>query len=363
MRVIIYGLLAARLLYADFTYEETSRITGGALVGMMKFAGAFSKDARRITEPTRSTIAIMGNRMVRRSDLTATITDLDAETITTINFEKKTYYTMTFAQMKQAMENMSAQMEQAKANPQTGSASGSGAPPPDVKFDVKVNDTGQTKTINGLPAHQMIITMTMQGTDQQTGTKGGMDITTDSWLTPKIPGYEQVREFYRHMAEKMNWVPSPGGMLNRPDIARGMSELYKEGSKMNGVPVLQLVKMGGNVQGTPQTSDSSQPPPQSQSTSSSSSQPPPTSVGSAIGSALGGRFGLGRKKQQQQQDSSSNPPSSGSASGPNSASGSLMEMTIELTTYSSAPADPGLFAIPGNFKQIDPETYGRQRAR
>jgi hypothetical protein len=360
MRVLICGLLAARLLYADFTYEETSRITGGALVGMMKFAGAFSKDARRITEPTRSTIAIMGNRMVRRSDLSASITDLDAETITTINFEKKTYYTMTFAQMKQAMENASAQMEQAKNNPQPASGPGSGGPPPDVKFDVKVKDTGQTKTINGLPAHEMILTMTMQGTDQQSGTKGGMDITTDSWLTPRIPGYEQVREFYRRMALKMNWVPGPGGMLNRPDIARGMSELYKEGSKMDGVPVLQLVKMGGNVEGAPQNSDSSQPPPPQSTSSSSSSQPPPTSVGGAIGSALGGRFGLGRKKQQQQQDSSSNPPPSGS--GPNSASGSLMEMTIELTSYSSAPADPGLFTIPAGFKQIDPEMSGR-RAR
>ena len=30
--------------------------------------------------------------------------DLDAETITTINYEKKTYSVMTFAQMKQAME-------------------------------------------------------------------------------------------------------------------------------------------------------------------------------------------------------------------------------------------------------------------
>jgi len=33
-------------LLADFSYDESTRITGGSLAGMMKFAGAFSKAAR-----------------------------------------------------------------------------------------------------------------------------------------------------------------------------------------------------------------------------------------------------------------------------------------------------------------------------
>jgi len=39
--------IAAALLNAGFFYEQTSKITGGAMVGAMKFAGAFSKDARK----------------------------------------------------------------------------------------------------------------------------------------------------------------------------------------------------------------------------------------------------------------------------------------------------------------------------
>src|SRR5581483_10418198 len=109
------GLLACSALYADFTYEETSKITGGALVSIMKFAGAFSKDARKANEPINSTIAIKGNRMVRKGQMSASITDLDAETITTINFERKTYSTMTFAQMKQAMDDAMKQMNKQKA--------------------------------------------------------------------------------------------------------------------------------------------------------------------------------------------------------------------------------------------------------
>src|SRR5271165_2240595 len=161
-RTVLLSLLAAGGLHADFTYEETSKITGGAIVGLMKFAGAFSKDARRATDPITSTIAIQGNKMVRKSQLTATITDLDAETITTINFEKKTYWTMTLAQMKQALDDAMTQMNQAKASSSANASPNAAPDATNVKFDVKVQDTGLTKPINGIPAHEMILTMTME---------------------------------------------------------------------------------------------------------------------------------------------------------------------------------------------------------
>jgi len=46
------------VLRADFTYESTTKITGGALVGMMKFAGAFSKDARKMMDAIPSTAIV-----------------------------------------------------------------------------------------------------------------------------------------------------------------------------------------------------------------------------------------------------------------------------------------------------------------
>ena len=33
-------------LLADFSYEQTTKMTGGAMMGMMKIAGAFSKQLR-----------------------------------------------------------------------------------------------------------------------------------------------------------------------------------------------------------------------------------------------------------------------------------------------------------------------------
>src|SRR5690349_9976049 len=46
--VTVAGVLAlsAGAAFADFSYQETSTITGGAIAGMLKVVGVFSKTAR-----------------------------------------------------------------------------------------------------------------------------------------------------------------------------------------------------------------------------------------------------------------------------------------------------------------------------
>src|SRR5947207_4318846 len=95
-------------LLADFSYEQSTKMTGGSMMGMMKLAGAFSKQAR---EPIQATVSVKGNRMVHGYKDRATVIDLDSETITEINFQKKQYSVMTFAEMTQAMERA---MQQSK---------------------------------------------------------------------------------------------------------------------------------------------------------------------------------------------------------------------------------------------------------
>ncbi len=108
-RAIAGTLVSALLLslstpcFADFQYTETTKITGGAAVGAMKFAGVFSKDARQATQGTTSTISFKGNKMSREDSLgQIEIIDLDARSITQIDTKKKTYSTMTFDEMRAA---------------------------------------------------------------------------------------------------------------------------------------------------------------------------------------------------------------------------------------------------------------------
>src|SRR5579863_1009748 len=131
--------------FADFKYTETTKVTGGSLVSMAKFASAFGKQSRSITDPVESTILVKGNRMARINADHTEIIDLDAETITQIYPDKKQYSVMTFQEMKQAMENAMKQMQQQQAQqPKTTS---NGQPMPEMKFNATVTNTGQSKDV------------------------------------------------------------------------------------------------------------------------------------------------------------------------------------------------------------------------
>ncbi len=336
--VTIAGImtLAVSGLLADFTYQETSTITGGMMMSMMRVAGVFSKQAR---EPIQSTISVKGDRMVHRSANHASVIDLGSGTITTIDLQRKQYSVMTFDEMKQMMEQMSQKMQK---NDKA-----------EMKFKVSADATGKTKQVSGFDAKEMIMKMEMEGTDKESGQKGGMTVTTDMWIASGIPGYQEVRNFYKRMAEKINWTPGGNMFAANPQVSGGMAEVYKEVAKLDGVPVQQLITMGAS--GQPAAAGASSDGSAAPAPQAAPQQPaaPPPSIGGALGGALGGRFGLGRKKTppaDQPAASSNGSASGGQAQG---APGSLLEMTTEMSGFSSNPADEALFAVPAGFKKVD----------
>jgi hypothetical protein len=349
------ALLAAPLA-ADFSYEQTTKITGGAMVAMMRVAGAFSKQAR---EPIKQTIIVKGDRMVTIGTDSAHIIDLGKETITDVNFKNRTYSVITFAQMQQAMAAMQAKMQSQK-----------GAEGADVGFSAKVKETGQTKVITGLTAKEVLLILEMEAKDRESGQQGKMEIVADMWLAPKIPGYDEVREFQKRMAAKLAWAPGGAGMMgqSQPGMAKGMAELSKEAAKLDGVPVLQITRMGSSAQAMSDFSTAGQQQAQPEGPSAreaagnAAGRQAESSAGSAIAGRLGrlGRFGgLGRRKQesqeqeaQQQQQQAQQQAAGTQAQG---GQGMLMETTTELTGFSSAPADASKFEVPAGFKQIENE--------
>jgi hypothetical protein len=312
-------LLTAATLPADFTYHETSTITGGAAAAAMRLAGVFSKQAR---EPIQSTVSVKGDRMMHRSRDRASIIDLNTQTITSIDFQKKTYSTMTFEEMKQQLEQMQQRM---KKNDKA-----------EMSFNVHANNTGKTKQIAGLDCKEMILTMTMEGTDKESGKTGAMVVTTDMWIAPGAPGYQEVRNFYKRMAEKLAWTPGGNMFMANPDAAKGMSEVYKEVAKLDGVPVQQFISMGG--QGEAGTA---------------SQQQQPQVEKPSLGGILGGRIGLRTKKSSS--EAAPSPQQQSASSGTPGAPNSLLEMTTELSGFSSGAVDDSQFAIPPGFKKVESE--------
>jgi hypothetical protein len=328
--------VAALQLPADFTYRETTTITGGAMLSMMKVVGVFSKQAR---EPVQSTVSVKGDRMVHRSQQRATVIDLAAQTVTTIDMQRKTYTVMTFEEYRRMMEQMAQKMHQSQD--QGGK----------MEFKVSATEPGNTKEIAGYQTKEMVLRMEMQATDQKSGQQGSMVISSDIWLAPSVAGYQEVRAFYTRMGEKLAFNPGGGMFASSPEASKNMGELYKEIGKLDGIPVLQTISMGG--MGQPGSGDASAQPGsggQQQQQQQPAARP---SLGGALGGALGGKFGLGRKKQQDDQ-ASTGQQSQQQQGGGNP--GSLMEATTEMSGFSSDPVDESNFAVPAGFKRVENRT-------
>jgi hypothetical protein len=338
-------------LYADFSYTETTQITGGAIVGMMKMAGVFSKQARQAGEPIVSTVMIQGNRMVRSNAMRTEIVDLDHETVTTIDHTRKQYTTMTFEQMRQQID---ATIKKAKE--QQGADQQQAPADTDLSFEVKVRNTGATKDVAGVSASESILSMAMNATDKKSGEKGSLAITNDMWLAPEVAGYEEVREFQKRFAEKLGTVfgesINPALLASQPGAGKAMADMVKEMSKLKGIPVMQVMRMGTTANGEPLPAASETPLPASSSPATpSAGQIAKDSATSAITSSLGlgGLGGFGRKKK------AADPPPAPAENDQTQGPAVLVESNTQMSNFSQASVDASKFEIPAGYTRVEPK--------
>ena len=359
------GLMLPTVALGDFQYQETTQITGGSLMGMMKFASHFSKQANDVAAPVVSSVYVQGNRMARFDPQTIQIIDLDAETITNVDLQKHTYTQMTFDQMRQQFQQavQQAKAEQAKQQP-TASVPQQKPENVQVSFKVNMRNTGSTKQVGGVDANEAILTMEMIGTDTTNGQQGAFAITNDMWMAPEIPGYDELRDFQKKLAVKMGEAFRGSGLsatltAMQPAAAQGMSEMVKEMSKAKGIPVEQIMRMGATTNGQPLPAASEAPLPPSPSGPEmpSAKQVAQQSASNAIASKLcrfgiSGFGGFGHKKQAPPP-----PPAddNSNATQQTPTATVLMESKTEMSGFSSTPIDAGKFAVPAGFTLIQPQ--------
>jgi hypothetical protein len=359
-------LFATNMLFADFQYTETTKVTGGSLMATMKVATAFSKQARQINEPVTSSVYVSGNRMARVTPDHTEIVDLDRQTVTHVDHLKKQFYTITFQQMKEQAEAAAreAAMRQAdqpapapQAQPQQPSTM-------DWKFDVQVRKTGAQKQLSGLDTSESILSLTAQATDNTSGQSGALSLTSDLWLTPEIPGYDEVRDFNLRYARKLGDVygsiaaPMAASMRSqmKPGSAQGLGQMADQISKLKGVPIYTVMRMGSTNDGKPLPAASEAPLPDDQSAELPSKgemakQGANSAANNAIASKLGGfggmLGGLGHKKKD-------NPPAAANdvSAQTQPTSVVLMETTSEMSGFSRAPIDASHFRPPAGYQEV-----------
>ncbi len=364
-QIYVYTFVAAALaappsLLADFSYQETTQITGGSMLGLVKMAGVFSSQARKVGDPITSSVYLKGNRMARIAPDSTEIIDLDKETITHIDNLKHVYTVITFEQMKEQLAQ--AQQEMAKKQAEQPAAAPQEAPKTDdvkMSFDVHVRKTGAAKEISGLNATEAIMTMMMNATDQKTQQTGAMAVTNDMWLVPEIPGYSEMRDFSVRMVGKMGTVFSGSGfdtsrfLGQHPGANQALSDMGKEMAKIQGVPVLQVTRIGTTINGQPLPAASEAPlPPDSSPSMPSAGDVAKQSAVSALSSRLGGLGGFGGFGHKKQPDP---PPSTQDSTTPPPTSAVLMESQSRSSNFSSEAVDPVHFEVPAGYKEVQPE--------
>jgi hypothetical protein len=368
---IVLWMTAESPLLADASYKETTQITGGSIVGLMKMAGTFSSQARKADQPVTSEVYVSGNRMARVRPDGTEIIDLDARTVTHIDPVKHQYTTTTFDQMRQQLEQAQrdAEAKAKEAKPEAQKQPAGEAPQNvDMSFDVHVRETGAAKEVSGLSTKEAIMTMALNATDKNTQQTGALAITNDMWLATSTPVYDEVRAFDVKFAQAMGQVFSGNrgmqgmqALMAQPGAAKGMEEMAKEVSKLKGVPILQVMRMGSTANGQPLPAASEAPLPASNGPAMPSAgdvaqQTATSAVASklgGLGSALGGGFGgFGHKKK------AADPAPAQPADTPNPspaadpASSVLIESSTTLSDFSSAPVDGSRFQVPAGYQQV-----------
>jgi hypothetical protein len=347
---------------ADVSYQETTQITGGSLVGMMKLASAFSSQAKQASAPTTTTVMIHQNRMVRANPHTTEIIDLDQRNMTFIDNDKRTYSVVTFEQMRQAMANAAAKSKQASQQPAAGQAN-------QMTFNAHVSSSGATREIDGHSAKEALLTITMlANASDGSNAKAGMAATSEMWMIDDAPGLAEMRSFNERMAKEMgidmDHSPASSLLATQPGAAQALADLKKESAGMSGLPVLQITRVGVSADGQPLPAPSVAPLPQSKSSGNQSGEVTreiATDTGTqtasnqlsrlgGFGRALGGSSMSAFMKHK---PAAHNTPQADTSSAADPATaGVLLESQTQLSSFSAAPVDASNFRLPSGYKQV-----------
>ncbi len=241
-------VLSPLSLRADVRKDEKGHVEFAGMLGRM--VNMFGGKAAR--EGLTSTVAVKGDRKATMNGETGQIIDLAEEKIYDLDLKKKNYKVTTFAELRRRMEEA-----QKKADENAKKEAGKDAPPasdPNAKqmeIDFDVKNTGEKKTINGFDTKQAIITVTVREKGKTLEQGGGMVMTTDTWLAPKIAAMKEIIDFDARYAQKLYGTMIAGvspeqmaaAIAMYPMLKSAFGKMTAEGGKIDGTPIQTTTTM------------------------------------------------------------------------------------------------------------------------
>jgi hypothetical protein len=146
-----------------------------------------------------------------------------------------------------------------------------------------------------------------------------MQMEMDMWLSSDVPGASELRAFYKRNGERFPWAALGGGAGN-PGMTKAIADMQKAIANQGGVPVLQITRMkaAGNEQMNAQMAQA--------------------------------RARLEEMKKQGGQQAAMADQALARMGGLGSgAGGSMFEVTMESSAFSTSPIPDTVFAIPAGY--------------
>src|SRR5260370_15046559 len=205
--LLVVTLCATAPAYADFSYTTTRKTQGSTA-----------------TAASSTKYSFKGQKMMTESGDTATIIDFDAQTVSTVNKNQKTWSVVKFSEMAQRVRGA------------------------DIETKIDVKETGQKRVINSFNASETVMTMDVDSPQMsQAGMKMQMEI--DMWRASDVPGAKELRAFYQRNAANFPWTAILGGGAG--GTQKAMADIQRKVAVSGGVPLLQTIKAkaaGGGAQ-------------------------------------------------------------------------------------------------------------------
>ena len=234
-------LLLAPLGAAVKTESRTKVDFSGFLGGVARLFGG-----KAAKEGLVSSTAVKGNRLMTVTDKAGQLIDLDEEKVYEIEIDKKRYRVKTFAEIREEMQKAAEQM--AKSQPgKEPQSSGQGEKGKEVEVSLDVRETGERKNINGFDCREVVVEVKAFEKGKTLESAGGMVISSNMWLGPELPGTQEVADFYRRYAEKLDLFSAVGAPNAQMAMLSNMYPMMKEAAQkmqevdMKGSPILTVM--------------------------------------------------------------------------------------------------------------------------
>ncbi|MEO8071306.1 MAG: hypothetical protein ABI652_07875 [Acidobacteriota bacterium] len=235
--LFIVAVLASPSLLADVKTRDKSTFSLEGVMGSMvrMFGGSAARDG--IT----ATVAVKGDRKSSINDNNGQIVDLTEQKLYTLDVKKKEYKVTTFAELRAAYEKAKADAAKQAKDMKPEEKQQVEDAGKQLEFEIDIKETGEKKSIAGYDTHEVVMTITGHEKGKALEEGGGIVLTNNIWMGPKIAALDESRDFELRYAKAVYGESFAADMQQMaamvamyPAFTTMSTKMQTEGKKLQG---------------------------------------------------------------------------------------------------------------------------------